>query len=313
MAKKAKRPKTPMARIEAVAQTHWRPVPGDPDSRVPTTLDAVQAMEDVIVSLADEAEADGDLAEALLPYVKSCLWGRRESFVGTWAAPIGGAFAVVVLLWIGRNAGVDWLAASMVWAAAVPLYFQAAVAAQVDVNADVVAGTQTVDDRFLAFVAAGAPILTPLWLALRAAVLGLVLPSIVMQEAVRRRKFIPAIALVAITLGATVFATATRADPGAVVGADAVEATPEPPPAPLVPVVVADGVEHRLVADQPITISLADGEPDTSRLGPPTSTDDRSAGGCTTILRTWEGPPAVRERSTRCPGQSETTFEYALR
>lgn len=314
MSRKPKRPKSPLERVQAVAQTHWRPVPNDPDSRVPTSLEAVTKMEEVLASLVEEAEAGDELAEQLAVYTRTCVWARRKSFVGAWAAPIGGIFAVATLLLIGRHGGTDWLAASMVWAASVPLYLQAAIARQVDVNADVIAGTRTLDDRFLAFVASGPPILTPLWLAVRAAAYGLVLPSVVMQESMRRKRFVPALALVGITTGAMVFATTEpRADLAP--AAEVIEvATPAPAPSgPLDPVVVAAGVEHRIEPGAPVTLTLAAGEPDTSALGEPTRVDDRSAGGCSTVLRTWTGPPKVRERASRCSGEDATTYEYVLR
>ena len=31
------------------------------------------------------------------------------------------------------------------------------------------------------------------------------------------------------------------------------------------------------------------------------------------VIRSWDGPPKVRERASWCPGQEAKTFEYGLR
>jgi hypothetical protein len=315
MARKAKRPKSPLAQVQAVAEARWRPVLGDPDSRVPTTLEAVVAMEEALAAVVDEAEADHDLAVALGDYARTCVWSRRDSFVGTWAAPIGGVGMVIAMLVLGRGGASDWLAASMVWAAGVPLYLQAATARQYDINADVISEHRTLDDRYLGFVAAGPPLLTPLWLALRAVAYGIGLPAAVVHQALRRKRYLPILALVGISVGALVFATFEPGGEGIVQveGADPTAAPLASPAHAFVPVVLLRGVEHPILPGSTVTLTLTGGVPDTSRLGEPTTVDDRSAGGCTTILRTWDGPPKVRERSSRCAGQAETIYEYVLR
>lgn len=189
-----------MAEVERIAAEQWGESPGEEGGRVPVTRAGLAAMEVAIAAAADAAEAEPELAGALLPYVRACLWARRPTFVGNWATVAGAVVVVVWLLVTGRNGGTPWLAAALVWAASVPLYLQAAVAIQVDVNAEVISGRRSLDTRFMLWTANDMPpILTPLLLGGRALLYGALAPLMVLVEAARWRHPLPAVVLFGVT------------------------------------------------------------------------------------------------------------------
>ncbi len=197
-----------LAEVERIAAEQWAESPGEEGGRVPTTREGLAAMEAAIARAADAAEADPSLAQDLLPLVRTCLWARRPTFAGTWATVAGAIFVVVWLLAVGRREGAPWLAAAVVWAASVPLYLQAAVAMQVDVNAEVVSGRRSLDMRFVQWVASGPPILLPLWMGGRALLFGALAPALVVVEGLRRRRPLPPVILFGVSVLAALWAIA---------------------------------------------------------------------------------------------------------
>ncbi|MEE2828385.1 MAG: hypothetical protein VX498_04280 [Myxococcota bacterium] len=197
-----------VAGVAEVALRHFTPVPGREGHALPTSLEAVQAVEAAVAEARElwqgreQARQDKpeDEAEALLQieqFAASCTAARSMRFAGKFSVILGTCLVVVLLLIFGRKwNNVPHMAAACVWTAAVPLYLRAAVAPRWLINARVLSPDRTLDTRLLAFLAKGPPIATPPALLLRALFLSLFTPLLVLLEAHRSKK--RAIALVMI-------------------------------------------------------------------------------------------------------------------
>jgi len=164
----------------------WTAVPDKPNQRIPTSASAVQAIEKALL-VARNADGIGEaFEEELVLFARTCAWARQLRFSGSWSTVVGAAAAVIAFLAIGRDGDRLTLGLSLIWAISIPLYLRAATLRQYQINARVVAGTQTLDDRFLSFVASGAPLMVPVWMALRASVLGALAPLLAIGHLVRR-------------------------------------------------------------------------------------------------------------------------------
>jgi hypothetical protein len=324
--------------LEELAATRWTKLPGEAGRTVPTTDEGLSAMEEAVGRLAPLATEDGRLVELIALFARTCVWARRPRFVGNWGTVVGAAVAVLVLIVVGRRAGPPYLAAALVWTGAIPMYIQAAVAPQFAVNARVLSGHRTLDDRFLAFVASGAPLMTPLWLTLRAAVYGLAAPLLVLVEASRRGRYLPGVVMALVVTVAVLWAMTRDVPPLA-------EPEPEVTPAPVEQADWAprlDVGDSSLVFGEPLPAKRPGGAalqlqlratrtgaldqvvvqvtddadaPDPEPVwGPPEVVDDRSASDCVTVLRTFrhDGLELMHRRS-RCAGDERTVHEYTLR
>ncbi len=197
-----------MARLERVVTEQWRSLPGDETRAVPTSAAGIEAMEGVLEEVAGQiAPDDFELEVQITSLAQTCAWARRPLFVGSWATPIGAAAVVAALLIAGRRTDSSaLLAAAVVWTAAVPLYLRAAVAFQFEVTARLLSGDRTIEEQFLAFVAAGPPLLLPFWLTGAAVVCGMAAPALVLVEGSKRGRFIPGLVMTATAALAVVWA-----------------------------------------------------------------------------------------------------------
>ena len=189
-----------VAGVAEVALRHFTPVPGREGHALPTSLGAVLAVEQAVSEARERwqderaefhrgpaAEDDGLLQ--LEQFAASCTAARSLQFSGKLSVILGTCLVVVLLLIFGRKwDNVPLMAAACVWTASVPLYLRAAVAPRWRINARVLSPDVTLDTRLMALLAKGPPIATPPVLLLRALLLALFTPLLVLLEARRSGK-----------------------------------------------------------------------------------------------------------------------------
>jgi hypothetical protein len=186
--------------LEESAARWWSPVPGRPDQRVPTTRTAVDSVREAV----ERARALGPTSPWTLSQVttfeRAVVWASGSARTGGLVGPLGALAAGLLLaLHAVRHGGGAWLAAATIWLASAPLLVWAGTRPQWQVNASVVDGRQSLDDRYLAALAKGPPHIAPFGLAARLLVHGVVAPVAVLWRSLDGRKAAPALVLVVLT------------------------------------------------------------------------------------------------------------------
>lgn len=321
--------------LRQIAGRLWTRLPGKGERAVPTSEEGLAAMEEALPRLAPLAGADPDLALAIALHARTCVWARRERFVGSWGLIAGAATVVVAALVAGRHDHGP-LAIALVWAGSIPLYLHAAVAPQYVVNARILARDPSLDERFLRTVAAGPPMLAPIWLLLRATLLGAAAPLLVLVEASRRARFMPGIAMAIVSAVACLWWATSPATPPA--PAQATPPTPTPTPVAFTPGLRLGGTWVAFGAEPPPVLPAGDSiqvraerapgggvgmivvrerggiaEPEAT-WGPPVREEDRSVSACRTVLHDFEREGILlHERASDCGEDGWTVHEFTLR
>ena len=196
-------PSTPhplLADVGRVVQRVFTPVPDREGHALPTSEEALLAVEESLGQARQRWEEEPDLrvgtpeeqAQVLMQLEQlgeTCRQARQVGFAGKLSVIFGAALAVVVLLFIGqRSNDVPVMAAAVIWTLSVPLYLRTAVAPRWQVYQRILSGPKSIDDRFLEAVSARSLLFGPPALLLRTLVYGLLAPPLVLVEARRSKK-----------------------------------------------------------------------------------------------------------------------------
>ena len=184
-------------RLEEAATTWWSPVPGRPDQRVPTSQTAVDAVRAAIQDAKALEPTSPWTRSQIESFERAVAWAAASARVGGLVGPLGAVVVGLLLALHGaRHGGGAWLGAALTWLASAPLLVWAGTRPQWQVNASVVEGRQSLDDRALAALAKGPPHVAPIGLTLRLMVHGAIAPLAVLWSSLEGRKPLPALALV---------------------------------------------------------------------------------------------------------------------
>jgi len=192
--------------VEDAAERHWQALPDKPDMAVPVDREGVNAVRLALEAAATSAPHHPEINERLQTFERVVQWASSSRFAGTLATPIGAVMAAVIFIAFaldetrlpGSRDRLMLFAAALVLQAL--LFPSIARKAQVELNADFLAGTRSLDERFVRWLLSkGALLYTPIATA-RALLYGLLIPISSAGHMMRRGYFAAVAAILLVNI-----------------------------------------------------------------------------------------------------------------
>jgi len=181
--------------VEQTAAQRWTPVPDRDGQAIPTTTAAVVAMADALQQARALEPSDPQTLRRLDLFQEVVAWASRSSFSGNVGAPLAASLFVLLGLiqWVRQRTllgfeGNDILPLAGLYLASIALYLWLARTPQVALNRQVVAGTQSLDQRLMQTLLKAGPLVAVPVAAVRSVIYGSVIPLFVVHHCVRRRQ-----------------------------------------------------------------------------------------------------------------------------